>query len=897
MKKIGLFFIVVLVAVGGYWLYAHRPVDLRDSPQGKLNDEVQPLHYQIDLTIDPKRDDFSGHVVIKVNLLRDSARLWMHGQNLSVENATVTTQAGKTFTAEYEEVGDSGVVELRFGQTISAQALTLTFDYHAPFDRTLNGLYLVEDGDKRYAFTQFESHFARRAFPSFDEPRFKVPFDVSLTVDANEQAIANTSLRSEEALSDHKKKMIFNTTKPLPTYLLAWAVGELDVVTWAAIPTSSLRDREIPLRGVATKGKGEKIKYALEHTAGIVQTLENYFGIPYPYEKLDILAVPDFEAGAMENAGAITYREQLLLINEQSSIDEKRAYAAVHAHELAHQWFGNLVTMPWWNDIWLNEAFASWMENKAVNRWAPDWGFGLSQMKDANGAMQLDSLKSMREIRQPIQFNHEISNAFDGITYSKGSAVIGMIENYVGEAVFQRGVQRYLTKYSWGSATAEQFVASIAEAAQDDRINSAFFSFLTQVGAPQISMTAQCEGGKVSAVVSQQRYLPLASKAPADTIWQVPVCVKAYGNGEPQKACVLLSEKQQNWSFELPHCPTHYVLNADGAGYYRTHYSQNEWPVLLANLNAMSVAESYSVVQSMNAALDSGAMSVNDYLQAVPAITQHPEREVLTAPMGKLGFIQDYVVAQSEREQLQHYYASLYQPQLLKLGIEGNGDETVEQRLLRNDVINFMAFEARDKAVRQQLAQWGNAYMGLGGDEQLHADAVPSDMIENALKVAVEEGGETAFRAAEKLLDSSDDGTVRDNLIAAMAATSNEKLADEMRGKVLGTGLRTNERMGVLFVQLSGELAQADAVFQWLKGKYRFIRPLMPEGVQNKMPMIGMRYCSDEKFKEINDYFTPLMEDLPGGQRALDNTLERIELCAALVKSQPAIQWEPLSVH
>ncbi len=896
MKKIALFLVVLVLVITGYYLWSHRPIDLRDSPQGKLGDQVQPLRYQIDLDVNPQRDEFNGHVAIDVQLLQDSNRVWLHGENLDVDKVTATLADGTTVKATYDEVGGSGVVELRFAQIISAQKITLTFDYVAPFDRTLNGLYLVEDGDLRYAFTQFESHFARRAFPSFDEPRFKVPFDVSLTVAANHKAIANTPVKAQETLADGRIKYVFATSKPLPTYLVAWAVGELDVVEWQAIPVSSIRDREIPLRGVATKGKGEKMKYALHNTAGIVQVLENYFGIPYPYEKLDILAVPDFEAGAMENAGAITYREQLLLLDESSSIDQKRAYASVHAHELAHQWFGNLVTMPWWNDIWLNEAFATWMENKTVMRWAPDWGFGLSQLKDANNAMQLDSLKSMREIRQPIQFNHEISSAFDGITYSKGAAVIAMIENYVGEETFQRGVQRYLNKYAWGNATAEQFVAAIAEAAQDDRINTAFFSFLTQVGAPQIAISAQCDHGKVNATLTQQRYLPLASKAPSSTRWQVPVCVKAYGNGLAQKSCTLLTEAEQKWQFELPACPTHFVLNADGAGYYRTQYAKTDWPLLLTHLQQMPLTESYTVAQSLGAAFESGSLNVNEYLQAVTHLARHPDREILTVPFTQLGFIRDYVVDKREREQLQNYYASLYQPLLTQLGFNGKDDEAVEQRLLRSSVINFMAFKAQDPAVRKQLAEWGNAYLGYGSDGQLHPDAVPADMIASAVEVAVNDGGEPVFRAAEKLLDETDDGTVRDHLIEAMSATHDAKLSAEMRGRVLGTGLRTNERMTVLISQLTGDLDQVDAAFQWFKGKYTFIRPLMPEGVQNQMPMIGIRFCSDEKYQEMQDYFLPKMEDQPGAQRALDNTLEKIELCTALVKAQPAIQWEPLSV-
>ena len=272
---------------------------------------------------------------------------YIHGNLLTVESVKLKTASGELIEGKYEQVDESGIAKLSFPKTIETGDVELYISYKAKFNEALEGLYRVKDGGLNYAFTQFESISARLAFPGFDEPAFKIPFDVSLTVKEGHVAIANTPVKKTTQLPNGMKRLDFMTSKPLPAYLVAFAVGEFDVVVWDDLPVTGVRNRTVPLTGLATKGKGDKLKYALENTQAILESLENYFQIPYPYLKLDIIAVPDFSAGAMENAGAITYREQLLLLDENSSQTSKRRYMMVHAHELAHQWFGNLVT-PYW---------------------------------------------------------------------------------------------------------------------------------------------------------------------------------------------------------------------------------------------------------------------------------------------------------------------------------------------------------------------------------------------------------------------------------------------------------------------------------------------------------------------------------------------------------------------
>jgi len=433
---------------------------VEQPPEGKLPEGVRPTSYRLNLTIIPERDTFSGTAVISIVLDAPASTIWMHGQSLNV-TSIYATHATTRVAATWEQQTSDGVVRVKLPEALPAGRSTLQIEYTASLDTPLRGLYRVESGGHAYAFTQFESTSARLAFPCFDEPRFKTPFDVTLTIPAEQIAAANTPVHRAVKLPGGLQRISFMPTLPLPTYLVAWAVGPLDVVRGPPIPPNEGRPFPIPLRGIAAKGQGAHLRYALERTGEYVAALEGYFGIPYPYRKLDLVAVPDFGAGAMENAGLITFREWLLLVDaERATENQRRAFAYVLAHELSHQWFGNLVTMPWWNDIWLNEAFATWMGNKVVRTLHPEYHAELSELEAAQRAMRLDSLTSARSIREPITSSHDIKNAFDAITYEKGGAVLTMFERWMRADTFREGIRLYLRRHQGRTATSDDLLAA-----------------------------------------------------------------------------------------------------------------------------------------------------------------------------------------------------------------------------------------------------------------------------------------------------------------------------------------------------------------------------------------------------------------------------------------------------
>ncbi len=378
-----------------------------------------PLRYRIALRIDPKADRFAGHVEIDVRFLKSRRSLFLHGLNLNMSAVTVKTGEVRHSRRRQRittRLHGPVVARLIFVDPVPAGEATLVFDYDAPFNTSLDGLYKVVDRGDSYAFTQFESTSARRAFPSFDEPGFKTPFEVTVIAPRGLKVIGNTPVIFSAKAAEREQsspKPRSRLTYPLPTYLVALAVGPLDVVEGGYAPPKKYRSKPLHIRGVTGRGNGRRIAYTLSLTPRIVTALENYFGIGFPFKKLDVVAVPDFAAGAMENAGAITFRERLLLLDHgMHRWNRKRASLTVQAHELAHQWFGDLVSPAWWEDIWLNESFANWAEYKASAAVLPELNFDTDPVRNTMDVMDQDELPSARQIHQPIHNLDDLTNAF-----------------------------------------------------------------------------------------------------------------------------------------------------------------------------------------------------------------------------------------------------------------------------------------------------------------------------------------------------------------------------------------------------------------------------------------------------------------------------------------------------
>uniref|UniRef100_UPI00286E5B30 M1 family metallopeptidase n=1 Tax=Sandarakinorhabdus sp. TaxID=1916663 RepID=UPI00286E5B30 len=532
------------------------PLAAQEMPLGRLPDTVKPIAYRIDLTVDPAKTNYTGHVEIDAQVKAPTRTIFLHGLGLKVAKAEVVA-GGKRMVATYAEIDPSGVARLDLPGNVPAGKVQLRFDYSTGFREGTEGLFRAQVGGDWYAWTQMAPLDARRMFPGFDEPGFKVPFTVSLTVPARLKAFANTpeiAVTTKAGWATHK----FALSKPLPTYLVAVGVGDFDVRE-TTIPANAVRGRPLAFRVIATKGQAPRMATALAETPKIVGILEDYFGIAYPYEKLDFIASPVM-GGAMENAGLILFQDTLILLGDTPPPSQLRRFGILAAHEVAHQWFGDLVTPSWWTDIWLNESFAEWMGNKAAQRWNGNLDIAAGEVAKAFEAMDTDSLGRGRPIRQEIARNDQVMSAFDSITYLKGAQTVSMFEGFVGEESFRKGVQLHLKRYAFKNATAEDFFGSVAEASGNPDLVPALRSFTDQTGAPLVTVRDSATGISLS----QSRYVPLG--VATDRMlrrWQIPVCLS---RGDA-KSCTLLKDG----SATLPPLAGSGALmpNANGAGYFR----------------------------------------------------------------------------------------------------------------------------------------------------------------------------------------------------------------------------------------------------------------------------------------------------------------------------------------
>lgn len=857
-------------------------------PLGRLPSDVRPLRYKLNLSIDPAQERFGGSVEIAVELQKQRDVIWMHGRGLNVKLAEVVTEGRPTLPVRLETMSPQGVAALRLPSAIGPGKASIRIVYDAPFGKRGQALYKVESGGKPYAFTQMEATFARQAFPCFDEPAWKTPFEVTLIVPKDAAAIANSrEVQSGEAPGG-QRRVTFAPTEPLPTYLIAFAVGALDVVSAPAIPANAVRKRPLPLRGVAAHGRGKELAYALARTGPILGVLEQYFGTEYAFDKLDIIAVPN-RNGAMENVGAVTFSEYLLLLDEaRAPIQQQRLYGEVMAHELAHMWFGNIVTMPWWDDIWLNEAFASWMAARAVQAWRPADQADVALLRDVHDAMAVDSLTTARQIRQPVNDHNDIENAFDYITYSKGGGVLAMFERWLGRDVFQKGIREHIARRHFGTATADDLLAALSSAAGRD-VGTPFRTFLNQSGAPLVEATVACGSDKKSALqLKQSRYLPLGSTGDAGRTWQIPVCAR-YGVGpKVSEACTLLADREGTLALPGGACADWVMPNADAAGYYRWSLPAADLEKLRKVIGAQSVRERMSFVESVRSGFARGTIPAADALAALEPLARDPHPDVASGPMGLLRVAREWAAGDAAAvAAIEAYGRKIYAGAAKDLGWDAKKGETPERQLLRQQVLGFLAMSARDPAARAEAQKRGKAYVGFGGDNKLHPEAVDPNLAELALVVAVQDGDAALYDAVLAKLATVEEAVIRGRLVTALASATRPELAARSRDLLLDPRVLSVEILGMINTQL-GELEVREATWKWMQEHLDPLLARMPPVRAGRLPNATRVFCDADHGKAVEAAFSPRVGSYDGAPRNLGYALELIRLCAARRGAQEA---------
>jgi len=849
-----------------------------EPPKLRLGEDVRPVRYRLDLTVIPQQDTFTGKIEIDMDLRKPTDTVWLNSRALTIDAAQLTA-GGRTQTAKVQTSGDQ-FASFTAPSAIPAGPAKLRIEYHGDFNKIgSDGLFKEQDAGTWYVYTQFESIDARRAFPCFDEPNFKTPWQLTLHVNKSDAAVSNTPVQSEAEEPDGRKKVVFAETKPLPSYLVALGVGPFDFVDGGKAGKN-----HTPVRIVTPKGKAAQGKYAAEVTGPLLAELENYFDVPYPYEKLDILAVPLF-GGAMENAGLITCVQSVMLRDPvQDSINRQRGYASIMTHEMAHQWFGDLVTTAWWDDIWLNEAFASWMDDKILRHWKPEWNTVIDEQNMRMGAMGSDGLVSARKIRQPIESNDDIANAFDDITYSKGESVIGMFENWMGEEAFRSGVQRYIRQYSWRSSTAADFLDSLSSAGGRP-VGRAFSTFLDQAGVPLVSVGLNCSApGGATLHLSQKRALPLGSPGSAAQTWQIPVCVR-YGDGDStHRECTLLTETSADWKLaKAKGCPAWVEANADGEGYYRTRYEGDLLDKLLAGgALRLSATERVAALGDVEALAGMGEIQSGEALKLAVEFANDPVRQVVGSSIAIIAVVHDYMVPNELRPNYGRLVDQAFGARARQLGWKAKAGEGSETRLTRSSIVPLVALWGTDQSLAAEARRLGALWI-------TDRTAIDADVAGSVLNVAARTGDEAFYKQLSTALSGTEDRHQRDLILNTMGSFSDPHIAGTAMELALKPDFDLREANAFLFGPM-GVPQTRSLPFEFVKANYDALVARIPAGSSfgfgEALPFLGGAFCDEKSAEEVQAFFEPKVDRFSGTRRNLAQTLEGIRICAAYKAAQ-----------
>jgi puromycin-sensitive aminopeptidase len=662
----------------------------------RLPRTVTPSRYELTIEPDLAEGTFRGAEDVRITVHEPVREIVLNAVDLQIEAGRLTNGNGtKLDVSEISLDRANERARVLLSEPATPGEWTLHLEFTGVLNERLVGFYpsTYTDAEGRtrvIATTHFEATDARRAFPCWDEPDLKAVFAVTLVVEDGLVALSNTPEVGREAAGDGKVAVRFDDTIPMSTYLVAWVVGPLEL-------TEAVDVDGVPLRVAHVPGKGHLVDFAIEIGAFSLRFFTDDYGVPYPEKKVDFVALPDFAAGAMENLGLITYRESLLLVDpSQATQQELLAVADVVAHELAHMWFGDLVTMRWWNGIWLNEAFATFMANLAVDAFRPDWDRWGSFRRVCSTALEIDALDSTRPIEYPVNSPDDASDMFDSLTYTKGAAVLRMLERYLGPGRFRDGIQRYLKDHAFGNTETSDLWDSI-EAATDEPVRRIMDTWIWQGGYPLV--TVREDGDALSFAQERFRY----DGGDDGTRWEVPLLVRE-SLGRDAEARAILVEPEGASLPRLAHDAV-VVANAEGASFLRVGYEGGLRERIWSHaLDALVSIERFGLVDDTWAGAVAGGVPAAEYLGLVRGLTEETDLHVWQSVVAGMGWFDRFVEGEP-REGLRRYVRDLVRPAFDRLGWEPGTDEPDLVRSLRGTLVVALAILGGDAEVTSRARE------------------------------------------------------------------------------------------------------------------------------------------------------------------------------------------------
>ena len=835
----------------------------------RLPGGAAPDHYSLTFAINFATNSFDGDETIDLHFPGPSATITLNALEIDFHNVTVTS-AGATQTAKVSLDEKREMATFTVDKFLSAGPASIHISYTGHLNDKLRGLYLSTNNGRKYAVTQMEATEARIAFPSFDEPAYKATFDITAIVDEGDTAISNNEIVSDIPGPGKRHTIRFATTPKMSSYLVALLVGD-----WKCAHDSI---DGIKLGICTVPGKENLTHFPMEATKSILHYYNSYYGMKYPLPKLDLIAIPDFGAGAMENWGAITYREAALLVDEKTgSVGFQKEVAGVIAHEVAHQWFGDLVTAEWWDDIWLNEGFATWMTPHPLEAWKPDWLIEQDVVDDISTSLDRDAVQNTRPIHQEVTTRGEIDSVFDGIAYGKTSAVLHMLESYLGAEIFRAGVNLYLKEHAYGNATAADFWNAMARSSRKP-VDQIMPTFVMQAGEPYVSVSSQCASGAASVTLTQKRFFNSAERfrAANSQKWQVPVCPKQIGDSSEETGCFLLNDLKQ--TLTLKGCPRFLFPNRGGQGYYRYDYDTAAWKAVGNSAGQLlTPGERISLIGDQWALMQTGLHGVGDYLALGAQFKNTPGYLLLENFFRHLEFVDDNLVTVSDRPAFQSWLNQIFSPILQQLGYKGQPSDTPTDRKKRAVLLYGLGAVGNDPEAISQAKAIVQEFMKS-------PSSVDGSLVEAAVKVAARHGDAALYAQYRAQLQKDLSPETHYVFFYALADFPSTELAQQTLNWLLTPEVRNQD---LYFVDnLVDNPNIREVSWDFMQQHFDEINRKSSGGLGAAALYVyaGYRFCDARLRTALEQFYS--QHPFEGQEREEARMLERINNCIALREQQ-----------
>jgi len=821
-----------------------------------LGRNVVPTFQAVELEIDADQEDYRGSVRITLEVRQPADRFRLHAREMKLESVTLEGPEGLIEVRHERESDD--LVLFRVGAPLTKGEHTLTIDFAGPFNTQAVALYRMEQDGAGYAFTQFEAADARGAFPCFDEPGFKIPWQLTVKAPEAHLAVTNTPVETEKT-EDAWTTRVFHKTKPLPSYLIALATGPLDTVETPGLG--------VPGRIVTPKGLTGLTAIAIEQTPPILKALESYFGEPYPYEKLDYIAIPEYWPGAMEHPGAVTWAASLLLLDPDSaSLAQRRLLAKVIAHEIAHMWFGNKVTMEWWDDLWLNESFADWMGDKITHEVFPEYRLDLEVIRDGQGVMGADARPTAAAIRRPVESTDTLLQDV-GVQYNKGKAVLGMFEAWIGPEVFRKGVLDYIAANAWGNAVAGDLWKAL-DAVSEGQVSGPLATFVDQPGLPIVEVEPLGEGR----VRLTQRRFGAEGVDLADQTWSIPVGLRYSASGEASSQVVRLDTKSAE--VELGATDGWVYPKADGQGYYRWQVPDEALIRLTSEAPAiLSEAERMDLVGNLSALLGSGTLDGGRYLAALEGLAADPEPMVVGSVLDSLSEVQKPFVPADLEDEYAAYLRRALRPALDGVGLAPRDGESETTTLVRPRLLLWLGDDGRDPEIQRFAGEQAAAYLEDPG-------SVPPSIAGACLTLASMDGSPEQFEAMKQRFESAEAPTDRARYLQSLGSFRDPALVERALDYAFSGPLRPNE-LFTIPANLTRTPSGSDRAYLWMTEHYATLAERLPPDFMGFMPFFAGG-CSAERLESAQEFFGEPEHQAKGTPRMVGRVAAQVDECLAL---------------